>query len=256
MDKESRITKTKTKKSDKPVKKTNHMALSTVRKFHVTPGQVIATILVLLLALFFGKVALWEHNYLERMEGSERETAAIHDIADEGEAVDESQPNATDVSEYTVAADKPRYLSIPSLGITNARIVEVGRKANGEMATPYNIYDAGWYQESALPGSNRVAVIDGHGGAPGIGIFGSLPKIISGDTIQIEMGDGRLFTYQVVDTATKALVGEADAYMETAFQTPEQGKGSLTLITCTGDYWLSRRTYSHRFFARAVLVKE
>ena len=85
------------------------------------------------------------------------------------------------------------------------------------------------------------------------GIFRTLPNIQSGAEITIEMGDGRLYTYVVTDTATKALGDDANAYMNTAFTSPEPGSPSLTLITCTGDWWLQSQTYSHRFFVRALL---
>ena len=69
------------------------------------------------------------------------------------------------------------------------------------------------------------------------------------------MGDGRLFTYKVVDTATRPLDGanNADAYMPTALTSPQAGAASLTLITCTGEWSQVRQTYLDRFFARAVL---
>ena len=71
------------------------------------------------------------------------------------------------------------------------------------------------------------------------------------------MGDGRKYVYRIVDTVTLSLGEEADNYMATsAFVSPERGTGSITLVTCTGDYWMSSRTYSHRFFARAILESE
>ena len=228
------------------------MQLPTVRKLHFKPSQIILAILVILLAGFFIKVAIWEHNYLERMEGSERATAPMVSVED-GEEVEDTPPTSTEVAEYTVDADKPRYFSIPTIGLHNARIVEIGIKSSGELATPYNIYDVGWYDNSALPGTNKVAVMDGHSGSNGIGVFGKLPYISIGALIQVEMGDGRLYTYRVVDTATKKIGDEANAYMAEAFSTPELGKGSLSLITCTGDYLLTQKTFSHRFFVRAVL---
>lgn len=228
------------------------MKLPTVRKVHFKPSHIILTILALLLAGFFIRVAIWEHNYLERMEGSERATAPMVSV-DENEKVDDKVPTTTEIAEYTVATDKPRYFSIPSLGLKNARIVEIGLKTNGELSTPYNIYDVGWYNASALPGSNKVTVIDGHSGTNGLGVFGKLPYIETGAEITIEMGDGRLYTYRVVETATKKLGDEANDYMVNVFAPVEPGKGSLSLITCTGDYLLTQKTYSHRFFVRAVL---
>lgn len=230
------------------------MKLPTVRKLHFKPSHIILTIIAVLLAGFFIRVAIWEHNYIQRMEGSERATAPMVSV-DEGEEVEDTPPTSTEVAEYIVAADKPRYFSIPSLGINNARIVEIGLKSNGELSTPYNIYDVGWYNASALPGSNKVAVMDGHSGSNGIGVFGKLPRIEIGAIITVEMGDGVLYTYRVVDTATKKIGDEANQYMAEVFSTPQIGKGSLSLITCTGDYLLTQTTFSHRFFVRAILEK-
>lgn len=229
------------------------MKLPTWRKIHFKPSHIVGAVVLLLAIIFFARVAIWEHNYLSRMEGSERATSSLNAGIEGEDEVDKNEPSATEVSEYTVAADRPRYLNIPSIGLSQARVVEIGIKANGELATPYNIYDIGWYNEGGLPGSKDVVVMDAHGGAPGIGAFGNLPQVKAGDEIRIEMGDGREFTYTVVDTATKALGEEANNYMVTAFESPEDDKGSLTLITCTGVYWTSSQTYSHRFFARAVL---
>lgn len=228
------------------------MKLPTVRKVHFKLSHIIFTILALLLAVFFIRVAVWEHNYLERMEGSERPTAPMVSV-DKDEEVDDKLPTSTEVAEYTVAADKPRYFSIPSLGLKNARVIEIGLKSSGELSAPYNIYDVGWYDASALPGSDKVSVMDGHSGSNGLGVFGKLPRIEIGAEILVEMGDGRLYTYRVVETAVKKLGDEANDYMVNVFTPLEPGKGTLSLITCTGDYLLTQRTFSHRFFLRAIL---
>lgn len=233
------------------------MKLPAIRKIHFKPSHIIITGVIIILAAFFGKVAIWEHSYLERMEGSEREQPRNITTSEElptEEEVDRTEPTTTEIAEYTVAPDKPRYFSIPSLGIQNARIREVGVLGNGEMATPYSIWDIGWYTGSSLPGATGTAVMNGHGGVPGGCVFGTLPRIQSGAEILIEMGDGREYTYRVVDTETKPLGDEANSYMQNeAFQTPIAGQPSLTLITCVGDYLLASSTYSHRLFVRAVL---
>ena len=189
------------------------LRLPKVRPIYLRPSYIILGIIVLLLVIFFARVAIWEHGYLNRMEGSERHTASsdITPVNEIDEDIDENEPTEQEITEYIVAPGKPRYFSIPSIGIRNARIVEIGVKATGELSTPYNIYDIGWYNARALPGSNGVVVMDAHGGAPGIGAFGNLPQIKSGDEIRIEMGDGREFTYVVSDTATKALGEEGQA---------------------------------------------
>lgn len=228
------------------------LKLPTVRKLHIKPSYIICGIIAVLIAAFLARVVIWEHFYFERMEGSERASASVYEDSDE--EIDDTQPTTTDVAEYTVAPNRPRYLSIASLGISNARVVEIGLRANGALSTPANVYNVGWYRDSALPGSAGVVVMDGHGGTYGSGVFKNLPSIQVGAEITVEMGDGRLFTYRVAEVATKALGEEADAYMSYAFTTPQAGAGALTLITCTGDWWQSSKTYSHRFFMRAVLV--
>ena len=143
------------------------------RKIHIKPSYIILGVILILLAAFCIRVAVWEHNYFARMEGSERASSGAYI---DGQDVDEEKPDSTAIAEYEVAPDKPRYLTIRSLGIVNARIVEVGLKENQELATPVNIYDVGWYTGSNLPGTG-VSVMDAHGGNAGQGIFRTLPQI-------------------------------------------------------------------------------
>lgn len=231
------------------------MKLPTIRKIHLKPAQIVAIAIILIFAIFFGRVAIWEHNYLLAMEGSERDVVETSDGVYEGDDdVDTTEPSETQIDEYHVAADKPRYLTIRSVGIYNARVVEVGIKANGEMGTPINVYDVGWYTGSALPGQAGTSIINAHGGDLGIGIFRYLPRINIGDQIIIEMGDETTkYIYNVVDIVYKSIGNEANEYMPTAFASPEPGKSSLTLITCTGDWLQTQNTYSQRLFVRAVL---
>lgn len=256
---------TRTAKAKKTSAKDPSLRLPKVRPIYLRPSYIALGVVGLLAIVFFARVAIWEHDYLERMEGSERHTTSITPVNVIDEEVDETEPTVQEITEYTVAPGKPRYFSIPSIGIHNARIVEIGLKTTGELSTPYNIYNVGWYTGSALPGSNGVAVFDGHGGFTNIGIFGNLPPrtgynrgIAVGDIITIEMGVAEgaepvVYTYRVADTATKNLGEEANNYMATAFDSPKRGQGSLTIITCTGDWWAKSKTYSQRYFVRALL---
>ena len=99
------------------------MKLPTWRKLHFKVSHIIGIIVLLLATVFFGRVAIWEHAYLNRMEGSERATSSLNTNT-EGmdEEVDKTIPTETEISEYTVAADRPRYLNIPSIKLDRARI--------------------------------------------------------------------------------------------------------------------------------------
>lgn len=247
--------------NDNPkTKKANQkdMKLPLLRRIHLKFTHILGIILVIVLGIFFGRVAIWEHDYLERMEGSDRDTVAsdgTSGVIFGGNDVDETEPSDTDIANYVVPPHMPRYFSIPSLGIRNARIAEVGLRSDGAVDVPRNAYMIGWYNGSVLPGQKGTSLLDAHGGDLGRGIFKNLPKIQTGATIEIEMGDGTLYTYVVADTATLPLLGanNADSYMPTALQTPQAGTPSLTLITCTGEWSQVRQTYLDRFFVRALL---
>lgn len=213
-------------------------------------------IIALLLLIFIIKVSVFEANYYGEKQGSERATTESASATErEVEEVDETEITPTEIEEYTVPGDQPRYLSIPKLNITNARIISVWVKSNGELGTPKSIYDVGWYGNSGKPGQGKTLLLDGHNGGPTkIGVFKYLPSLAIGESIIVERGDGTKFTYKVVENKTVPL-SEADAYMRTAQQSPEEGKESITIITCTGEWSDQQKTYLSRQFVRAVLVE-
>lgn len=160
-----------------------------------------------------------------------------------------------DWSAYTVAPNKPRYLTIAAIGLENIPIVEVGVTSAGAMDAPANVHIVGWYYRSAYPGrvGKWATVIDGHGGGLGDGVFRPLPDLGVGGEIVIEMGDGRKFTYVVSEKVLKLRGKEADDYMKVADRPVDAETPTLTLITCTGQWIRSEQTYTHRLFVRAVL---
>lgn len=211
-------------------------------------------IIVLLTGVFFGRVAIWEDQYLSAKEGSERSVVENNGSTTESDdGVDTTEPSEVEIAEYHVSPHLPRYLTIRSLGIYNSRVEQSGIGANGEMSVPYNTWNTGWYINSDLPGKiGGTAVIDGHSGDSHC-IFNNLPRIQPGAEIVIEMGDEKTkYTYVVTSITTKQIGAEANAYMETALAR-KPGVAQLTLITCTGDWWQQSRTYSHRLFVHAVL---
>lgn len=211
--------------------------------------KIIFGLVVLIIGGFFLKVGLWENSYISEKTGSKRAIAA----APAEEEVDETEITKEQIKEHIVPADHPRYLSIDSIGVKNARILSIGTKASGELSTPAGIFDAGWYNASAKPGTGGTIVIDGHNGGPTkIGIFKHLPNVKVGEKIKIERGDGTIFTYTVKENKT-VLLSESNDYMKTAFKSPEPNKESLTIITCTGDWSSVQKTYLSRQFLRATL---
>ena len=130
----------------------------------------------------------------------------------------------------------------------------MGIGASGELKTPNNIFDVGWYESSGKPGSGGTMVIDGHNGGPHVhGVFKDLPDLNEGDIIVVERGDGVKYRYAVVENKTVPL-GESNAYMSVAMRSPKAGTESVTLITCTGEWSQVQKTYLSRQFTRAILV--
>ena len=209
-------------------------------------------ILAIFLIVFVVRVLVFEHNYLSEKEGSERAITVV----EEDEELIEVKPTETEVKEYTVAPNRPRYLTIDKLGIKKARIIPMGVNTKGELSTPNNIFDVGWYEASSLPGTGGTMIIDGHNGGPHVhGVFKDLPLLSEGDLIQIERGDGVIFKYKVVENKP-VLLSESDAYMSTAAHSPQPGAESVTLISCTGEWSDQQQTYLSRQFTRAVILSD
>ena len=220
--------------------------------------RIIWGVVLAILGLCLIKIAVWEANYYAGKEGTTRATATTSTNApiDTSEEVDESEITEQMKQAWKVAADKPRFLSIESLGIDRARVMEVGLNNTGRLLVPDNIFDAGWYRASSKPGAGGTILIDGHNGGPHVeGVFKHLPELNIGDIITIERGDGKFFRYQVVENEQVALA-DADSQMAKMLTTPEHGKESLSLISCSGVWSQAQQTYLSRQFVRAVLVEE
>ncbi len=170
--------------------------------------------------------------------------------------IDETPVTDEQVEKHVVPASQPRYISIPALNITNARVMSVGLTKNNMIDTPKNISDTAWYNKSALPGSGTGAVvIDGHnGGATRDGVFASLDALSPGDTIIIERGDGKKFTYNVVENETMSLKEANETGMKKMLLPVEDGKESLSLITCAGNWVPRDKVFDKRIMLRAVAI--
>lgn len=210
----------------------------------------IVTILVL---IFLIRVITFENSYYQEKEWSERAASVMNSGNEE---LIEEKPSTDEIKEYTVSPDRPRYLSIEKLGIKNARILAMGVNTSGELDTPRNIFDVGWYEGSGKPGQGGTLIIDGHNGGPHVhGVFKDLPALADGDIIKVERGDGEVFKYKVVENNAISL-SDSNNYMTVASRSPEEGIESVTLISCTGEWSQAQGTYLSRQFTRAILIDE
>ena len=218
--------------------------------------QVVVVVLSVCWLLLIGYTGFYIYvNFIQTKDisSSSSQTVASHEV-DETEVTQEKK------DDYQVPNPSfPRYLSIPSLKISNARVVQIGTiKDTGQLDSPKSIYDAGWYTKSGLPGAGKGAVlIDGHNGGPTKGgIFENLGSLSKGSEIIIERGDGQRITYQVADNremSVEDMNNESNPLgMKTMLNSIDPKKEGLNMITCVGDWDYSKNTFNKRVMLRAV----
>jgi hypothetical protein len=230
------------------------MALSTPNP-KPRAGAVFKVILLIFIVGIAVRITTWENQYYKSEEGKERiAPRSAGDISTDSTDVDETVIPQEEVAAYTVAADKPRYLTIEKISVHNARILPVNIDIKGAMQVPRSIFDVGWYIKSAAPGTKGTSILDGHNGGPTMqGVFKNLNLLEKGDHITIEMGDGTKYTYQVYENITVPLT-EANQKMSSLAVSPVSGIESISLITCTGEWSDLQKTYLSRQFLRAVRI--
>jgi LPXTG-site transpeptidase (sortase) family protein len=225
-------------------------------KVQNTRRIIINTVLIILLLIFSGcvvKVLIWEHNYYATQEGKTRVKPELinANAGDEILEIDDTEPTVDDISSYTVAPDMPRYLSVPQVNIEKTRVRSVGLTKDNKVDVPKNNYDVAWYNKSAKPGTGGTVLIDGHSGARGI--FNVLDQTNIGDLVYIEMGNGTIYKYKIVEKQDLKLA-DANNYMGTMLQSPQPGVESLSLITCAGYWSQNMQSYTARTMIRALKV--
>lgn len=165
----------------------------------------------------------------------------------------EKEPSQWDIDNHRVAPDMPRYLIIDKLAI-KSRVFELGTNQKGELDTPDNIYDIGWYNYSARPGSIAGAsLMDGHlSGIYNHGVFYDLKTLEVGDIITVEKGNGEKINYQV---ASKQVFPKDKLPMNDALISAGLDKHGLNLITCAGEFDAQADTYKDRLLMKTVVVE-
>jgi hypothetical protein len=158
-------------------------------------------------------------------------------------------PTLSAFASYTVPANLPRYIFISKLSV-QAIIKPLGLTTTGELATPNNVYDTGWYTKSSAPGQPGVTVIDGHVSSwTTNGVFYGLKTLELGDTIQIERGDGTIVNFTVIK---KQVYSYQQVDMSALLSPIDASKPGLNLITCTGDVIKGTNDFTERIVVFAA----
>lgn len=143
----------------------------------------------------------------------------------------------------------PRRIRVPSLAI-DAVVERVGRKENGDMATPSSFATVGWYSPGAKPGGPGNAVFAGHlNNALGLsGVFEDLGDIKVGASVEVVGDRGSTLSYVVTEVAEYPAEG---ASLEHIFS--REGPSQIVLITCEGEWDQSARSFDKRLVVVARL---
>lgn len=161
--------------------------------------------------------------------------------------VTELTPKTEQNSEESIGL--PTRLQIPKIQV-DAYVQQVGITENGNMATPHNFVDVGWYKYGTTPGLLGSAVIAGHvdNGLSLPGIFKKLDQLKEGDDIYVLTDKGNKLHFVVTNTD---IYGYKTAPVDLIFN--QTGEKRLRLITCTGTWIPTEKTNDKRLVVTAVL---
>jgi LPXTG-site transpeptidase (sortase) family protein len=145
-------------------------------------------------------------------------------------------------------AGAPRRLRIPALGL-DVPLGTVGLDPKGAIAAPADFAQAAWFDGGTAPGDTGPAVIVGHyDSTTGPAVFYDLPRLRTGDTVQVEREAGTVsFTVVAVRQYPKNEFPTAEVHAATPG--PE-----LRLITCGGEFNRRDRHFTDNVVAYAVLL--
>jgi LPXTG-site transpeptidase (sortase) family protein len=173
-------------------------------------------------------------------------TTITEDIA----APSESKVSQSDADAYTVPADQPRSIALPSIGASGL-VQRIGLTKDHAVAVPSNVAFAGWYTLGVKPGESGLSIIDGHvSGKYSDGIFKKLKQLKAKDQLSVEFGDKSKRTFEVVSVATFP-EDKAAAYL---FEKQSNIDKQLNLITCGGAFNRATQHYEDRVIVVTKLV--
>lgn len=143
---------------------------------------------------------------------------------------------ATPLVERQVAP--PVTLGIPALDLTT-RLIGLRKTPAGALQVPEDPQRVGWYSQGPAPGDDGPAVLVGHVDSyRGPGVFAQLRRLDKGDEIRIRRADGTLAVFVVRQVQE---YGKRDFPTDVVYR--GDGRASLRLITCGGEFDRASRSY-------------
>jgi LPXTG-site transpeptidase (sortase) family protein len=205
-------------------------------------GTLLIIIGIILGCLAIGLYINNRHNEPKPPTGAETSRAAPSSV----------KPNPQVVTDYTVPSTDPKYVTIPAINVSEARVIELGLTKAGQIAVPDNIYDTGWYDGSSKPGQAGVMFLYGHVSSwTANGVFYNLKKLRPGDDINVIRGDNRVYEYQVVSSKVYQY---NNVDMNQILAPINPNRPGLNLMTCTGQVIKGTSEFNERLVVFASLI--
>jgi sortase (surface protein transpeptidase) len=136
------------------------------------------------------------------------------------------------------AAAVPIRVRIPAIGV-DSRLQRLQIERDGSLQTPSKWQVAGWYAAGTRPGDIGPAVIAGHvDSTAGPAVFFHLGRLRPGDRVYVSRADASTVRFVVagIREYPKRTFPTQAVYGPVAVPT-------LRLVTCTGDFEVSKRSY-------------
>ncbi len=124
----------------------------------------------------------------------------------------------------------------------------LGLRPNGELDVPTRFERVGWWSGGVPPGGQGPAVLAGHvDSRRGPAVFFRLRELRPGDEVRVRGADGRTVAY-----AVERSVNYAKADFPTAEVYGPSERPTLRLVTCSGRFNRSRRSYDENLVVYAT----
>lgn len=157
-----------------------------------------------------------------------------------------------DKASHSSSPSHPKLLSIPDLKVKDARIFAVEQDGRGEVASPKNVFDVGWYKESAMAEDRGVMLLSAHShGDTTAGVFSGIGLLKPNMEIKLINGDNTTYTYSVKDVKKYHISDLEGKRASLLTQAHPDSSVSVHLITSTGKWVPALQTYDQRIVVRA-----
>ena len=153
----------------------------------------------------------------------------------------------------TLGRAEPVQVDIPAIEVSSP-LVDLGLNGDGTLEVPVDYAKAGWFTGGNYPGDPQgpPGLIAGHvDDVTGPAVFFRLTELTTGDEVLVTRADNTVAVFAVSD----ARQYPKDALPTDEIYAPVDGS-EIVLITCTGDFDESARSYEDNYVVRARLDME